>query len=216
MEETQPEILYTDNHILVASKPSGWLTQPDQSKGPSLESFAKEWVKSEYSKPGEVFLHAIHRLDKPVSGLVLFARTSKALTRLNEQSRAQEIERIYWAEVEGIISQREGKLKHYLIHGEHRALIAKAGDKEAKLAVLNYEVEKHKSHSTLVSIDLETGRYHQIRAQFSVIGHPIVGDKKYGSKKGNGEEIHLHCWELYFDHPVTNEELSFKSPPPFN
>ena len=216
MEESQPEILYSDNHILVASKPAGWLTQPDQSKTPSLEGFAKEWVKSEYNKPGAVFLHAIHRLDKPVSGLVLFARTSKALTRLNEQSRAQEIERIYWAEVEGILPQKEARLKHYLIHGEHRAIVAREGDKEAKLAVLNYIVEKYKSHSTLVSIDLETGRYHQIRAQFMALGHPIVGDHRYGSKSNFHEEIRLHGWQLLFEHPVTNEELTFKSPPGFS
>ena len=215
MEEEQPEIIYSDNHILVASKPAGWLTQPDQSHGPSLEGFAKEWVKSEYNKPGAVFLHAIHRLDKPVSGLVLFARTSKALTRLNEQSRAQEIERIYWAEVEGILPHKEARLKHYLIHGEHRALLARAEDKEAKVAVLNYVVERFNAHSTLVSIDLETGRYHQIRAQFSAIGHPIVGDKRYGAKSGLESAIRLHGWQLLFEHPVTNEELSFTSPPAF-
>jgi 23S rRNA pseudouridine1911/1915/1917 synthase len=216
MEESQPEILYSDNHVLVASKPSGWLTQPDGSKSPSLEAFAKEWVKAEYKKPGDVYLHAIHRLDKPVSGLVLFARTSKALSRLNEQSRAQEIERIYWAEVEGILAPKEGRLKHFLIHGDHRAIIGREGDKEAKLAVLNFLVEKYKPHTTLTSIDLETGRYHQIRAQFSAVGHPIVGDKRYGSKSGDGEKIHLHGWQIYFEHPVTNEELSFESPPAFS
>lgn len=215
MEELQPEIVYSDNHLLIASKPAGWLTQPDLSKGPSLEGFAKEWVKSEYNKPGEVFLHAIHRLDKPVSGLVLFARTSKALSRLNEQSRAQEIERIYWAEVEGILTHKEAKLKHFLIHGDHKALIGKEGDKDAKLAVLHYLVEQFNSHTTSVSIELETGRYHQIRAQFGAIGHPIVGDKRYGAKTGPSEEIHLHCWGLFFEHPVTHEEMSFKVEPAF-
>ncbi|HAB98616.1 MAG TPA: RNA pseudouridine synthase [Parachlamydiales bacterium] len=215
MEESQPEIVYSDNHILVASKPSGWLTQPDQSRTPSLEGFAKEWVKGEYNKPGEAFLHAVHRLDKPVSGLVLFARTSKALSRLNEQSRNQEIERIYWAEVEGILAHREARLKHFLIHGEHRALVGKEGDREAKLAVLNYLVEQFNAHSTFVSIDLETGRYHQIRAQFSAIGHPIVGDKRYGAKTDGHDAIHLHSWQIFFEHPVTHEELSFKVEPAF-
>lgn len=215
MEEMQPEIIYSDNHVLVASKPSGWLTQPDQSRSPSLEGFAKEWVKSEYKKPGEVFLHAVHRLDKPVSGLVLFARTSKALSRLNEQSRAQEIERIYWAEVEGILAHREARLKHYLIHGEHRAHVGKQTDKEAKLAVLHYVVEEFNAHSTFVSIELETGRYHQIRAQFSAIGHPILGDTRYGSKHKTTEGIHLHSWQLFFQHPVTAEELSFTVEPAF-
>src|SRR5262245_34636659 len=174
------EIQYADNHIALAVKPCGLLTQPDESDSPSLETFVKHWIKLEYKKKGNVFLHAIHRLDRVVSGLVLFARTSKALSRLNEQSRMQEIQRIYLAEVEGMLSKKEGKLDHYLIHGDHRALLAEKEDPEAKHARLYYKTVKQKQHSTLVEIELETGRYHQIRAQFSAIGHPIVGDKRYG------------------------------------
>jgi 23S rRNA pseudouridine1911/1915/1917 synthase len=174
------EIIFSDNHLLVASKPAGWLTQPDGSDTPSLEEFAKEWVKKEYNKPGNVYLHAIHRLDKPVCGLVLFARTSKALSRLNELSRDQEIQRIYTAEVEGILPEKEGRLDHYLIHGEHKALIG--NEKTGKHARLTYVVTHFGERNTQVSIELETGRYHQIRAQFGAIGHPIVGDKKYGAK----------------------------------
>jgi 23S rRNA pseudouridine1911/1915/1917 synthase len=211
MKSSDSEIIFCDNHILIAAKPCGLLTQPDDSGDDSLEAFAKNWVKKEYNKPGNVYLHAIHRLDRPVSGLVLFARTSKALSRLNEQSRNQEIQRTYVAEVEGILPTKEGRLDHYLIHGDHKAIIAKQGDKEAKHARLTYQVLKFQEHTTLVSIELETGRYHQIRAQFSATGHPIRGDKRYGSKTGDGEVIHLHCAKLALEHPVTKELLTFES-----
>jgi 23S rRNA pseudouridine1911/1915/1917 synthase len=210
-----PEIVYCDNHVLVAVKPAGLLTQPDESGSPSLEEYVKKWVKEEYGKPGEVFLHCIHRIDRPVSGLVLFARTSKALTRLNELSRLQEIQRFYIAEIEGILPEKLGRLEHYLIHGDHRAHVAKATDKDAKQARLTFEVLHYIQHTTLVKIELETGRYHQIRAQFSAIGHPIVGDKKYKSQTGDGKSIHLHCAQLFFNHPVTKELLRFESPAPF-
>jgi len=209
------EVLFSDNHLLIAEKPAGLLTQPDATGAESLESFVKSWVKEEYKKEGNVFLHCIHRLDRPVSGLVLFARTSKSLSRLNEQSRAQEIQRIYIAEVEGVLAQKIGQLDHFLIHGDHRAIIGKEGDKEAKHARLSYEVLHYMPQSTLVRIELETGRYHQIRAQFSATGHPIIGDKKYGSKVGDGKTLRLHCSQMAFKHPVTNEILNFESPSPF-
>ena len=215
MKSSDSDIIFSDNHILVASKPPGLLTQPDDSGDDSLEAFAKRWVKKEYNKPGNVFLHALHRLDRPVSGLVLFARTSKALSRLNEQVRDQEIQRIYIAEVEGILPAKEGRLDHYLIHGDHRAVVATEKNKEAKHARLTYQVIRFLPHTTVVSIELETGRYHQIRAQFSATGHPVVGDKRYGAKSGDGEEIHLHCAKLAFEHPVTKEVQAFESPAPF-
>lgn len=215
MKSSDSEIIFCDNHILVANKPSGLLTQPDDSGADSLEAIAKQWVKKEYNKPGNVYLHAIHRLDKPVSGLVLFARTSKALSRLNEQSRNQEIQRVYIAEVDGVLPIQEGRLDHYLIHGDHRAIIAKETDKDAKHARLTYQVKKYHPHSTVVLIELETGRYHQIRAQFSASGHPIIGDRRYGAKAGDGEMIHLHCTKLSLEHPVTKEVLSFEAPAPF-
>ncbi len=210
-----PEIVFSDNHLLVALKKSGLLTQPDETGADSLEEKAKEWVKKEYQKPGNVFLHAIHRLDRPVSGLVLFARTSKALSRLNEQSREGEIQRVYTAEVEGIVAPKEGRLDHYLIHGNHRAIISNSSEKEAKHARLTYKTIRYTPHTTILSIELETGRYHQIRAQFSAIGHPIVSDLRYGGKQGDGKSIHLHCASLSFKHPVTQEILDLKSPAPF-
>lgn len=212
---TNQEIVFCDNHILIALKLRGLPTQPPPEGGESLEGYAKAWLKQEYKKPGNVFLHAIHRLDKPVSGLVLFARTSKALSRLNEMQRNMEIQRVYVAEVEGILPAKEGKLDHYLIHGDHKAIIGTQKDKEAKHARLTYQVNQFKERTTVVTIELETGRYHQIRAQFSATGHPIVNDTKYGAKSGNEQGIHLHCMMLAFKHPVTKELVQLQTPIPF-
>lgn len=209
------EILYVDNHLCVAAKPCGMLTQPDESQALSLEAFTMRWIKQKYQKKGNVFLHAIHRLDRCVSGLVLFACSSKALSRLNEQSRLQEIQRIYFGEVEGFLTKKEGQLDHYLIHGDHRAIIANKGEPGAKHARLYYKTARQNAHSTLVIIELETGRYHQIRAQLSAIGHPIVFDRRYGSKTGDGTAIRLHCQKLSFQHPITKEMLNLETPAPF-
>jgi len=211
--KSSDSVIYCDNHILIANKQAGWLTQPDGSATPDLETDMKEWVKIEFHKKGAVYLHVLHRVDRPVSGLVLFARTSKALSRLNEQSRAGAIRRIYIAEVEGILPQKEGELEHFLVHGDHRALVSK--QKDAKLAQLTYRVEQFNEHSTRIAIELKTGRYHQIRAQFSAIGFPVLGDIKYGASSGDGRTIRLHSSILIFAHPVTKEELRFDSPPPF-
>ncbi|OGN63884.1 MAG: hypothetical protein A3E80_03210 [Chlamydiae bacterium RIFCSPHIGHO2_12_FULL_49_9] len=212
--DSDADIIFSDNHLLVASKPAGLLTQPDDSGAPSLEEISKAWVKAKFNKPGNVFLHCIHRLDKPVSGLVLFARTSKALSRLGEQMKEQRIQRVYIAEVEGILAKKEGRLDHYLIHGDKKAIVAKPTDSGAKHARLIYQVIRALEHSTLVSIELETGRYHQIRAQFGASGYPVVGDGKYGAKRKE-ETIRLHSAKMAFEHPITKELLSFESPAPF-
>lgn len=206
-------VIYCDNHILVANKPAGILTQPDDTKNPDLETQMKEWVKETFHKKGAVFLHCLHRIDRPVSGLVLFARTSKALSRLNEEVRANQIQRIYVAEVEGVLPNQEGELKHHLIHGDHRAIVSM--QKGSKLCELKYCVERVEGHLTRVRIELITGRYHQIRAQFAAIGHPVVGDIRYGANHGDGRTIRLHSAKLLFTHPVTKEKLSFESPLPF-
>jgi 23S rRNA pseudouridine1911/1915/1917 synthase len=205
-------VIFCDNHILVAEKQAGWLTQPDGSNHPDLETAAKDWLKEKFNKPGAVFLHALHRIDRPVSGLVLFARSSKALTRLNEEIRQGAIRRIYFAEVEGTIAHN-GTLEHYLAHGCHRAIVS--SPEKGCLARLSYHVEQSAHDRTLVRIELQTGRYHQIRAQFSAIRHPIIGDTKYGAQTGDGKSIRLHCASLIFIHPVTKKELSFHSNPHF-
>ncbi len=171
----------------------------------NLQDLAKAWIKKEFQKPGNVFLEPIHRLDKPVSGLVLFARTSKALSRLQEMMRGRQIEKTYYAWVEGVLPQKEGTLEHFLMHGDHHAYVHPKG----KLARLHYRQIAQEHGKTHVEIILETGRYHQIRAQFLEIGCPIVGDAKYGSKTLG--RIALHHGRLRFNHPVTHKQLDFHS-----
>jgi 23S rRNA pseudouridine1911/1915/1917 synthase len=180
----------------------------------NLTDLAKAWVKKEYNKPGAVFLEPIHRLDKLVSGLVLFARTSKALSRLQESMRNHEIKKTYLAHLEGKPPTAEGLLEHYLVHDEHRARVVDVSHKEAKLARLYYKVLESKEETTLVMIDLHTGRYHQIRMQFSAIGCPVVGDRKYGScMPFTAPGIGLHHGRIGFEHPVTREAMLFELSP---
>lgn len=204
------EVLYVDNHILVVNKPAGIATQPSPTSDASLEADCKQWVKEQYQKPGNVFLHAIHRLDKPVSGIVLFARTSKALSRLNASMRAREMQKIYTAHVEGILTPLERVLEHYLTHGDHYAHLSSPASKEAKRACLNYVVKEQREGICIVEITLETGRYHQIRAQMAAIGHPVVGDAKYGSTRQMAAgTIALSHTHFSFPHPISREPLTF-------
>lgn len=198
-------VIYSDNHLLVVEKPAEMATQPD------LTELAKAWVKKKYNKPGNVYLHPVHRLDKAVSGLVLFARTSKALSRLQEMMRERKIKKTYHALVEGKLPEEEGRLVHHLIHGSFRAEVSKDG----KESILEYHVLKHEKGVSLLEINLITGRYHQIRAQLSAIGCPVLGDEKYGSKRSWPKGIALHHSELEFEHPVTKEPLVLKSKPNF-
>ncbi len=209
----QPNIIYEDNHLLVADKPAGLLTQPAPDQLESLEMRAKQWLKEKHQKPGNVFLHAVHRLDKPVSGLVLFAKTSKALERLNASVRAKEFQKTYIALAEGELAGN-ATLVHYLLHSEHHAQVVAKNHPQAKEARLSCKLLELRQHCSLIEIDLETGRYHQIRLQLSHIGHPIVGDAKYGSRT-LFQGIALHHTRLQITHPVTKEHLSFDSPPPF-
>lgn len=201
------EIIYVDNHILVVNKPAGMATQASGLENISLEELAKEWIKKEFKKPGNVFLEPIHRLDRVVSGLVLFARTTKALSRLQAEMRAQRISKTYVAEVEGVLGQKEATLEHFLAHGDHKAYLSAT---EGKRAVLHYSAVKEEKDRTLLKVILETGRYHQIRLQLSAIGHPIIGDSKYGSTRPYEREgIALMHTELKFIHPVTKEKQRF-------
>lgn len=209
------EILFEDNHLLVVNKPAGMLTQPDNTGQDSLEVLAKAWIKERDKKPGNVFLGTVHRLDKPVSGVVLFARTSKALSRLNEAMRNKQSHKTYLATVEGILTPPQGTLEHYLTHDSHQASISHQNNPEAKLARLHYKVVSQQDELTLLEIILETGRYHQIRAQLSAIGHPIVGDGKYGSRKRFREgAIALHHYRLQVPHPITGLLQTFEAPVP--
>lgn len=202
-------IIYIDNHLLVLNKPGDLLTQPDNSQNESLEELAKEYLKKKQNKE-RVFLQAIHRLDKPVSGLVLFARTSKALGRLNEEIKKKRVLKRYLAQVEGKVLKEKELLTHYIFHDDHKAKIFSTEKAHTKRAELEYRVLRRADEQTLVDIDLLTGRYHQIRAQFSAIGHPVVGDKKYFSKD-ELRTIRLHAYFLEFFHPISKKKLTFIS-----
>lgn len=209
------QILYEDNHLLAVNKPAGLLTQPTDEESESLETLAKAWIKEKYKKPGNVFLGVVHRLDRPVSGIVLFAKTSKALLRLNASIRAKEMEKAYYALVIGTAPKDEDTLEHFLKHGDYRASISK--DKDAKLARLHYKVIKRTQDHSLLEVKLETGRYHQIRCQLAAAGCPIAGDTKYGappdSKLPHGT-IGLHHIRLGCIHPITKAHLHLEAPLP--
>ncbi|MBO5685194.1 MAG: RNA pseudouridine synthase, partial [Alistipes sp.] len=198
------DILYEDNHLLVVNKHSGDLVQPDPSGESALEDQIKEYIRQRDAKPGRVFLGVVHRIDRPVSGAVLFAKTSKALTRLNEMIREGEIKKTYWALVEQRPEAERGELRHYILR-DGRTNRSKAYAKpkaDAKEARLNYEMIGAGTNYTLLEVELLTGRHHQIRAQLSAIGCPIRGDLKYGAKRSlpNGG-ISLHSRRVAFDHP---------------
>lgn len=197
------EVVYEDNHLLVLNKPADLLTQPSGTNQPNLEDQAKAYIKEKYNKPGNVFLSAVHRIDKQVSGLVVFAKTSKALSRMNESMRGKEMRKVYWALVDKLPKPSSGTLEHYLIHDEFRAQVSPEG----KLSRLSYKT----LDNGIVEIELETGRYHQIRVQMSAIGSPIVGDAKYGSVQKFAEGIALHHRQLEIVHPTTSEKMKFEA-----
>ena len=204
------KILFEDNHLIAAEKRSGQSVQPEPGKPVSLEEEVKAYIKTRYDKPGEVFLGVIHRLDMPVSGVVLFARTSKALERMNKLFHDRQVDKWYIANVHGETPAEKEMVTHYLKRDEKRNF-TKAFVNEApgtQLAQLEYEVLFHKKNSTVIKIKLLTGRKHQIRAQLAAIGCPIIGDTKYGSDKALPEHaIRLQSAELSFTHPVTGAQI---------
>lgn len=209
--EVSLEILYEDNHLFIVNKPAGLLTQPTKQEADSLETRAKLWIKEAANKPGNVFLHAIHRLDRPVSGAVTFAKTQKALERLNSAVREKQTIKRYLAWIENAPKTNVGTLENPLIHENYRAIVHPSG----KLARLSYRVLEKQPRKSLVEIFLETGRYHQIRAQFAHIGCPILGDAKYGSRTPFHENaIALHHDKLSLFHPTTKELIQVEAPLP--
>jgi 23S rRNA pseudouridine1911/1915/1917 synthase len=215
MRNFEQQIIHSDNHLLAVNKPPGMLTQPSPICDDSLESAAKQWIKETANKPGNVYLHAVHRLDRAASGVVLFARTSKALSRLQEQLRKKSWTKIYHALVEAEPRPESAELIHYLRHASHHAEVMRTGATDAKKAVLRYKLLRPMDRLYLVEIHLKTGRYHQIRAQLSAIGCPIAGDKRYGAKVAwPGQGIALHHRLLKITHPVTKESLRFETPYP--
>lgn len=213
------EVLYEDNHLLVVNKPAGVLVQGDRTGDHTIAETAKSYLKAKYNKPGNVFLGTVHRLDRPVSGALVFARTSKALSRLNEQFKNRVVKKVYWALVDNEPSDHAGKLQHWLYKDRDKN-ITKAYSKpvgDAKKATLEYKLlRKYKNHFLLEVYPL-TGRPHQIRVQLATIKCPVVGDLKYGYAKANSDgNICLHAHEISFDHPVANKKLKITAPLPNN
>lgn len=210
------KVLYEDNHLIAVCKPNGLATQSDRAGGPSLLDQTKNWLKTEHNKPGNVFLGLVHRLDQPVSGVVLFAKTSKAASRLSKQFRERTTRKIYRAIVKGAPRQASGELVHYLRkENSLKATVFPRPTADAKKAELSYLVTKTFAHGSLLEVTLKTGRFHQIRAQLAFIGHPILGDVKYGAPHPlPGQQIALYAWKLVVQHPISKEEISFESPPP--
>ncbi len=209
------QILYEDNHLLVVNKPAGLLTQPSGTKQNNLEDLCKSYIKTKCKKTGAVFLEAVHRLDKPVSGVVVFARTSKALTRLHTAIREKNCQKTYIAAVEGVPTSLEGTLDDDIVHLSHAASVD-ANHPKAKNAVLHYKLIGHWEKGAILEIILETGRYHQIRIQLASMGCPIKGDFKYGSKiPFENDCIALHHARMEISHPVSGLPLLFESPCPF-
>ena len=213
------QILHEDNHIIVVNKRVGDIVQGDKTGDKPLSEIVKEYIKDKYSKPGEVFLGVVHRLDRPTTGIVVFARTSKALTRLNEMFSARETQKTYWAVVKNKPEKQEDTLVHFLKRNEKNNT-SKAHLKEipeSKIAKLDYKIIRELNSYFVLEINLHTGRHHQIRAQLAAVGCPIKGDLKYGFDRSNPDGgIHLHARKLAFVHPVSKEEIEILAPTPKN
>lgn len=213
------DILYEDNHLLIVNKHCGDLVQSDPDGTEAIEDEIKAMIKLRDHKPGAVFLGVVHRIDRPVSGAVIFAKTSKALARLNEMIRKGEIKKTYWAITESRPAEEEGELHHWIARdpksNRSRAHVRPKGD--AKEALLNYTVLGASTNYTLLEVDLKTGRHHQIRAQLSAVGCSIKGDLKYGAKRSNKDGgISLHSRRVEFAHPVGGKLITVTAPVPKN
>ncbi|CAL2089859.1 RNA pseudouridine synthase [Tenacibaculum sp. 190524A05c] len=212
-------VLHEDNHIIIINKRAGDIVQGDKTGDKPLSDVVKEYIKEKYNKPGNVFLGTVHRLDRPTSGIVIFARTSKALERLNKMLRDKEIKKTYFAVVKGHLVKKANTLTNFLKKNPKNNK-SSAFSKEiagSKKAILHYKVAKELDNYSLLEIDLETGRHHQIRCQLSNIGHPIKGDLKYGFARSNKNgSIHLHARKIAFIHPVSKNQITITAPLPKN
>ena len=209
------KVLYEDNHLIVAIKPAGVLSQSDGSNAPDMLTILKAYIKDKYQKPGEVYLGLVHRLDRPVSGVMVFARTSKAASRLSEQIRTRRVEKIYRCVVNGVL-EGEGRLENFISKDEasNSVTVSDVEKPEFKASYLDYRALASKDGMTLVEVKLGTGRSHQIRAQMAHAGHPLIGDQKYGKKDNRTKDIALEAYKLSFEHPVKREFITFEAPVP--
>ncbi len=213
----QDQILYEDNHLIAINKKSGDISQGDKTGDAPLGEYVKGYVKAKYNKPGEVFLGVIHRLDRPTSGVILFARTSKALTRMTKLFKSRDVQKTYWAVVRDSNLPQAGTCENFLWKDEkqNKSYVVDEKKPDAKKALLHYNVIKTDGAYQLVEIQLQTGRHHQIRVQLAALGAPIIGDNKYGYKRANRDQsIHLHCRYTSFVHPVKEENVEITAPLP--
>jgi len=211
------QVLYEDNHIIIVNKRAGDLVQGDKTGDTPLSDIVKKYIKKKYNKPGEVFLGVVHRLDRPTTGIVVFARTSKALSRLNKMFAEKKISKIYWAVVKQIPVPEKCTLIHWLKKNpkNNKSTAYTSEIKESKKAILHYKVIRSLNTYHLVEINLETGRHHQIRCQLASIASPIKGDLKYGFDRSNKDaSIHLHSRKIAFVHPVSQLDISIVAPTP--
>ena len=211
------QVLFEDNHIIIINKRSGDITQGDKTGDKPLSDVVKEYVKEKYNKTGNVYLGVVHRLDRPTSGAIIFARTSKALERLNKMLRDKQINKTYWAVVKNHPKKEKDTLLNFLKKNpkNNKSSVFNKEITDSKKAVLHYQVIKKLDNYTLLEVDLETGRHHQIRAQLAAIGFPIKGDLKYGFNRSNKDgSIHLHARKIEFIHPVSKEKIIVTAPTP--
>lgn len=211
------QVLYEDNHILIVNKRPGDIVQGDKTGDTPLSDIVKAYIKDKYNKPGNVYLGTVHRLDRPTSGIVIFAKTSKVLPRLNKLFLSKDIKKTYWAVVKQQPPKAEDTLVHWLKKNpkNNKSYAHSKQVKDSKKAILHYKTIKKLDNYTLLEINLETGRHHQIRTQLSSIGCPIKGDLKYGFDRSNKDaSIHLHAKHIAFIHPVKKAEISIGAPPP--
>ena len=211
------EVVYEDNHIIIVNKQSGEIVQGDKTGDRPLSDIVKDYIKEKYQKPGAVFLGVVHRLDRPVSGLVVFARTSKALTRLNKMFAEGEVHKTYWALVKNAPQETEATLTHWLVRNEKQnKSYAYATEKpNAKKAILKYRLIGKSDNYSLLEVQLMTGRHHQIRCQLAAMGCPIKGDLKYGAPRSNPDgSISLQSHRVEFIHPVSKERVTVEAPLP--
>ena len=210
-------VIYEDNHIIIVNKTSSEIVQGDKTGDTPLSEIVKQYLKEKYNKPGNVFIGVVHRLDRPVSGIVLFAKTSKALPRLNEMFKNGEVKKTYWAIVKNCPAQPEGELVHYLVRNEkqNKSYAYDKEVKDSKKAILDYKLIGRSQNYYLLEVNLQTGRHHQIRCQLAKIGCPIKGDLKYGSPRSNPDgSICLHSRKVSFIHPVSKELIELEAPVP--
>lgn len=211
------QILYEDNHLIILNKRVGDIVQGDKTGDIPLSEIVKKYLAEKYNKPGAAFLGVVHRIDRPTSGIVIFAKTSKALSRLNKMLVDKTIQKTYWAVVQDRVELTENTLVNYLKKNEktNKASVYDTETEGTKKAVLHYKVIRYLDKYTLLEIDLETGRHHQIRSQLAHLGHPVKGDVKYGFKRPNADAgIHLHARRLSLVHPVSKELLEIEAPLP--